>query len=291
MLEELKADPLQRKKVVVFSASNRQDPLDGYPGFREGLPELNFEADSPLRQLVEHHHAELRANAHTALRIEPLLTIDEGALRKTLNYYFQHATVVEAMVVALQHMQISVCTMRGFSGKSGLSCFRKNIICFPQELLELQQLQELMSNLSPNDAVDVAIKEPGADTPVLRRARILDRLHSGFLVDVPGHSSRLSVSREQIRRRVVLPWKPADLRDYLVIFRRRNASKDDYVEDLRTRRAFIKNLLQILTAIERWRADEHPGPMHQYYTGFDVRNDEDIDLLCPADAVPEGLHF
>ena len=138
------------------------------------------------------------------------------------------------MVVALQHMQISVCTMRGFSGKSGLSCFRKNIICFPQELLELQQLQELMSNLSPNDAVDVAIQEPGADTPVLRRARILDRLQSGFLVDVPGHSSCLSVTREQIRRRVVLPWKPADLRDYLVIFRRRNASKNDYVEDLRT---------------------------------------------------------
>ena len=148
-----------------------------------------------------------------------------------------------------------------------------------------------MSNLSPNDAVDVAIQEPGADTPVLRRARILDRLHSGFLVDVPGHSSRLSVSREQIRRRVVLPWKPADLHDYLVILRRRNASKDDYVEDLRTRRAFMKNLLQILTAIERWRADEHPGPMHQYYTGFDVRNDEDIELLFPEDDIPEGLHF
>ena len=81
----MRTEPLQRKKVVVFSASNRQDPLDGYPGFRKGLPELNFEADTPLRQLVEHHHAELRANAHTALRIEPLLTIDAGALSKTLN--------------------------------------------------------------------------------------------------------------------------------------------------------------------------------------------------------------
>ena len=119
----MKADQLQRKKVVVFSASNRQDPLDGYPGFRHDLPELNFEEDAPLRQLVERHHAELRSNAHTALRIEPLLTVDEGALRKTLNYYFQHATVVEAMVVALQHMQISVCTMRGFSGKKRLSMF------------------------------------------------------------------------------------------------------------------------------------------------------------------------
>ena len=82
VLEEMKADPLQRKKVVVFSASNRQDPLDGYPGFRHDLQELNFEEDAPLRQLVERHHAELRSNAHTALRIEPLLTVDEGALRK-----------------------------------------------------------------------------------------------------------------------------------------------------------------------------------------------------------------
>ena len=99
------------------------------------------------------------------------------------------------------------------------------------------------------------------------------------------------MTRDQIRRRVVLPWKPSDLRDYLAIFRRRNASKDEYVEDLRTRRAFIKSLLQILTALERWRADENPGPMHQYYTGFDVRTDEDIGLLFPEDGVHEGLHF
>ena len=120
-----------------------------------------------------------------------------------------------------------------------------------------------MSNLSPHDLVDVALHEPGSETPVLRRARILDRLDSGFLVDVPGHSSKLTVTRDQIRRRVVLPWKPSDLRDYLIIFRRRNASKEEYVEDLRTRRVFVKNLLQILTALEQWRADENTGPMHQ----------------------------
>ena len=135
-----------------------------------------------------------------------------------------------------------------------------------------------MSNLSPHDLVDVALHEPGSETPVLRRARILDRLDSGFLVDVPGHSSKLTVARDQIRRRVVFPWKPSDLRDYLIIFRRRNASKEEYVEDLRTRRVFVKNLLQILTAQEQWRADENAGPMHQYYTGVDVRKDEEIDL-------------
>ena len=87
---------------------------------------------------MEHHHADLCRNPEYVDRIEPLLTIDEVALRKTINYYFRHASVVEAMVVALQHMQISVCTLRGFSGKGGVSSYRENIICFPQELLEIK---------------------------------------------------------------------------------------------------------------------------------------------------------
>ena len=135
------------------------------------------------------------------------------------------------------------------------------------------------------------MKEPGSDTPILRRGRILSREDFGFFVDVPGYSSHLAVKRNQIRRRVVLPWKPSDLRDYLVIFRRRNALKDEDVEDLRARRVFVKNLLQILTAQEQWRADERLGPMHQYSTGFDVRQDDEIDLLFPKDVVREGLHF
>ena len=106
-------------QVAVFSAANRQDPLAGYPGYRDGLPALDFSEHSPLRRLVERHHAELLRHPQAGTTIEPLLTIDEGALRKTINYYMRHATVVEAMVVALQHMQISVCTMRGFSGKPG----------------------------------------------------------------------------------------------------------------------------------------------------------------------------
>ena len=132
-------------QVAVFSATNRQDPLAGYPEHRADLPALDLIEDSPLSRLVERHHAELTRQTPAGCYIEPLLTMDEGALRKTINYYFKHATVVEAMVVALQHMQISVCTLRGFRGKEGLSCYRKNIISFPQELLELRQLQESVS--------------------------------------------------------------------------------------------------------------------------------------------------
>ena len=88
---------------------------------------MDLRDESPLCRLVQRHHADLARQPQYASRIEPLLTVDEGALRKTINYYMQHATVVEAMVVALQHMQISVCTMRGFSGKPGLACYRKTL--------------------------------------------------------------------------------------------------------------------------------------------------------------------
>ena len=99
------------------------------------------------------------------------------------------------------------------------------------------------------------------------------------------------MQRHQITRRVRLPWKPRDLRDYLIIFRRRNATKDEYVEDLRARRAFVQNLMQLLTIEASWRHDEDPGPMHQYFTGFDVLSAAEIEEVFPEDDVPDGLHF
>ena len=278
-------------QVAVFSAANRQDPLAGYPGYRDGLPALDFSEHSPLRRLVERHHAELLRHPQAGTTIEPLLTIDEGALRKTINYYMRHATVVEAMVVALQHMQISVCTMRGFSGKPGVSCYRKNIICFPQELLELQQLHEFFTNVAPLDVVNVTLTDVTSDARMTRRARLLERTDAGFLAEVEGFNTPQEVQRHQITRRVRLPWKPRDLRDYLIIFRRRNATKNEYVEDLRARRAFVQNLMQLLTIEASWRHDEDPGPMHQYFTGFDVLSAAEIEEVFPEDDVPEGLHF
>ena len=67
--------------------------------------------------------------------------------------------------------------------------------------------------------------------------------------------------------------------------------KDEYIEDLRTRRVFIQNLMQLLTAEATWRSDEDPGPMHQYYTGFDILSTTQIEEVFPEDDVPEGLHF
>ena len=124
-----------------------------------------------------------------------------------------------------------------------------------------------------------------------RRARLLERTDAGFLAEPEGFDTPQEVQRHQITRRVRLPWKPRDLRDYLIIFRRRNATKDEYVEDLRARRAFVQNLMQLLTIEASWRHDEDPGPMHQYFTGFDVLSAAEIEEVFPEDDVPDGLHF
>ena len=56
------------------------------------------------------------------------------------HYLFRQATVLEAMLVALNHMQVSVCEFTGRRDRrTGLTRFRKNIISFPQHVSELQQ--------------------------------------------------------------------------------------------------------------------------------------------------------
>ena len=221
-------------QVPVFSAANRQDPLSGYPEHRAGLPPLDLSEHSPLARIVERHHADLTRQLNSPLEctlerqhgnptrnfpaltcIEPLLTIDEGALRKTINYYFLNATVVESMVVALQHMQISVCTLRGFSGMQGLSAFRKNIISFPQELFELRQMHEFFARVTPNDLVNISCQDTASGVTRLHRARLMERTDDGFLAKFEGETSLRPVEYNQIRERISLPWKPSALRDYL----------------------------------------------------------------------------
>ena len=87
--------------------------------------------------------------------MDPLFGMDEGAVRKEYKYLFEHATVVEAMLVALNHMQVDVFYLRGHKEARGhMTGFRKNRISFPQHLTELQQLVSFLSNLKPGDIVN-----------------------------------------------------------------------------------------------------------------------------------------
>ena len=61
----------------------------------------------------------------------PLFGIDEVAVRKEYKYLFENATAVEAMLVALNHMQVDVCYVQGHREARGhITTFRKNIILF-----------------------------------------------------------------------------------------------------------------------------------------------------------------
>ena len=86
-----------------------------------------------------------------------------------------------------------------------------------------------------------------------------------------------------------LPWKPKDLRNHLVVFRRKELNKDTYVEDLYVRRNMISRILRLLTTTGcRGEGHEHE-PLHQYYTAFEWCQ-ENLDAL-PENDVPEDLHF
>ena len=63
---------------------------------------------------------------------DPLFGIDVGAAYKEWLYLSQNATVVESMLVALDHMQVSVCYLKATRrfGR-GIPGFHKNIISFP----------------------------------------------------------------------------------------------------------------------------------------------------------------
>ena len=139
------------------------------------------------------------------------------------------------MLVSLAHMQVSVCMFEGRGGSnSGISRFRKNNICFPQKVSELQQHQAFISQLQINDIVNVPGKKhtlPKSNIDNVR-ARVMQIQDNGILVRVHGEAGNRVVDRKDVNARVTLPWKPQDLSHALIVLRRRNRWTDEYIEDL-----------------------------------------------------------
>ena len=114
----------------------------------------------------------------------------------------------------------------------------------------------------------------------------------GILVRFPDDGGELLVQREDIQQRVTLPWKPRDLSDYFVIFRRKHNRHDEYVGDLRVRRQFIKRILTLLTAKGNYRPHQGEATRHYYYSACDIMSDAEIDAVFPEDDyVPPDLNF
>jgi len=273
-----------------------------------GAPPDERRADAPLHHgICRRCSDELRAveddpemrgvaRFSAANHMDPLMGYpDDVAARRELDHYIDAASVVESMLVALHHMQVSVCYIRGrHSRSSGLSCFRKNIISFPQDLMELQQLHSFLSQLQANDVVNVEVPaargSTGATAASMARARVVRPSPRGFVVEDAGGVVR-DVPRSAVRQVLRLPFTLQDLRDKFVVFRRKDSVGDEYVEDLRVRRNLVRGLLLLLSKKGHWRPHHGEEPMHKYYVGFEWLSDEELEALLPEDGVPEDLHF
>ena len=115
------------------------------------------------------------------------------------------------------------------------------------------------------------------------RAVITDIFADGVEVMYASSNTTQTVSLEVVQQRVVLPWKPSDLRDYFIVFRRRIRDTDEYLEDLRVRRALVSRILRLLTRPGTWRPVQGIEPMHMFYQAFDWLRDDQIADFLPED--------
>ena len=151
-----------------------------------------------------------------------------------------------------------------------------------------------MSNVTPGDIVNVRIAATPDEPVRVHRARVRKINASDeawdLRVELPNGDER-EVQWKDIEQRLKLPWRPESLRDHLIILRRRDCRREDYVEDLRVRRNMIKRLLQLLTKRAHWREDRGEEPLHAYYVGFDFMSDDELLKHFPEDDVPATLNI
>ena len=220
-----------------------------------------------------------------------------------LNDLFAGATVVEAMLVALEHMQINFVTV----ASSGLRKFRRNTLSFPQDIATFAQRLQLMKNYRINDRVNsvrgMGIDPGNPDRAIRRAADPSEEDRARYSVDSSGalvfparvveirgnllvlryeHGGEGLEKAENVTPRLTMPWHPKDVP--LRIMLRRNIGRGKgVVEGLEVRWWYVANLLQALCAFPRhgygpWRlGGKENEPMHKYYDPglFHIITDED----------------
>ena len=125
----------------------------------------------------------------------------------------------------------------------------------------------------------------------MQRARIVTVQPSGFDVQYADHRVEY-VAFDRIRQRVLLPWRPEDLRENFIVLRRRIGRTEQHLEkNLRVRRKLLRQILLLLTKRGNWRPGHGEETLHMYYDAFDMRDDYELETIFPEDAVPTQLNF
>ena len=81
--------------------------------------------------------------------------------------------------------------------------------------------------MQANDVVNVRIRAETGEEARLTKARVVRLEREGVRVEIDGSTETHLVSADDVEQRVCLPWKPKDLADHLIIFRRRHGRTDE----------------------------------------------------------------
>ena len=157
----------------------------------------------------------------------------------------------------------------------------------------MNKLRHYWSSLEAHDIVNVKLMDAdGNMSAESQRARVVALESTGIRIRLGDSNEEHLVQKEQVQQRVTLPWKPRDLADYFIIFRRKHGREEEYVEDLRVRRNVIKRILKLLTCKGEFRPNQGIESRHYYYTACEYMSDQEIDELLPEeDYVPADLNF
>merc|ERR1712032_151 len=237
--------------------------------------------------------------------------------RDDLQHLFDNATVTEAMLVALEHMQVHYVRVSA----SGFRKFRRNTLSFPQDIFAFARRHDLLKNFRPGDRVDSSrgalgdVRDPDRPERYATDERgrlvipgvVLERRADGMLVveyeyGGLGQKGRRSCGTglehaQNVSPRVRMPWHPQDVPLHLLL--RRNVGRGRGVlEGLWVRWHYVANLLQALCAFapqggEPWRLGGGDFElMHKYYDPrmFDVMSLDDMRLeFAPLEVDGVGL--
>jgi len=223
--------------------------------------------------------------------MNPLHGFPGGDVGSELRQLFANATVLEAMLVALEHMQVNYVTNR----KTRLPKFVKNVISFPQDIGAFAKRLALLAEYREKDRVN-SVRGPGTDVnrpPIVWAnaspadqerfgkdedgymvfpARIVEVLPGGRQLKLAYEDSQCNSlgafgieEMDQVSPRVTMPWHPRFLKGQTKIYLRRNMRGGKKLEGLEVRWRLVGNILHALTHVARWGLDGEAGPMHRYY--------------------------